>query len=275
MATAYKTEEVPITLGRGRMKFAQDDDYANGTDLTLGRLWSDFWHVKSVKVNVASEVKEHENYSSRVKVVDKTAVLKQSAKLTIVCDAVVAENILLYMLGDEIETVTQSSDTLSADSLTVQELGKWHEILNDGDNVYNLTGFSVTDDAGTPVALTEHEDYDVDLTNGLIIFYGDGPLTIVATDIVKITATIPAVTIKRIEGASVSSVKRHVWFCGDPSQGVIQTFKGWVLFSPSGDMEFIGDEWQEFTLEGTLMKHSVYGNLGYEYYHMAERADDE
>jgi hypothetical protein len=265
MATAYKEQVRPYTLGRGIVSIAKDDDYANGTDLTLGRLWQDLWHVKEFKITMSADELEHETYRSGIKRVDRTVILKQAAKFSFVIDVPVVENVLLALMGDEVVDVEQAADTLVAVSLTVQELGKWHEILNDGDNVYNLEDFEITDDATPAVELTLHEDYDVDLNNGRIIFYGDGPLTIVATDIVKITATIPEVDIHTVEGGGDPRMERHVWFAGDPAGGVIQSVRGWGLLKPSGDLSMIGDDWQNFTIEGSFMSHADYGDLGFSY----------
>jgi hypothetical protein len=266
MVTVYKPEEMPYTLGRGKVSVARDADWADSGDHALGRLWQDLWHVKEFKVMMSADQLEHENFSGGVKRVDRTAVLKQGAKFSFVVDVPCVDNVLMMLLGDEVTDVTQSSATLSAVSMTVQALGVWHEILNaTDDNVYNLTSVSVTDDAGTPVALTLDEDYALDAVHGRIMFYGDGPLTIVATDIVKITATIPADTIKRIEGGSNPNLKRHIWFCGDPAEGIIQQVRGWGLLVPSGDFSLIGDEWQGFTVEGSFIAHSVYGDLGFRY----------
>ncbi|KKK56673.1 hypothetical protein LCGC14_3062160, partial [marine sediment metagenome] len=161
----------------------------------------------------------------------------------------------------------------SAVDLTVVELGIWHEILDAADGqVYNLTGVSVTDDEVSPVAIVENEDYILDAVHGQILFFGDGPGLIVPTDVVEITATIPADTILQVEGGTQPQQKRHIWFKGDPAEGVVQQIQGWGLFIPSGDLSLIGDDWENFTLEGNWLAHSLYGKLGFKYKQLGVRA---
>jgi len=251
------------TLGKGRLIVAANDDWADASNHALGRKWQDFMHIKEFKITTAVETLEHENFSGGIKRVDKTAIKKQSAKFSGVCDAMNIENVLAYMLGESVTTITQSSGSLSSSSMTVQELGKWQEILDgSGNRVYNLSGISVQD--STPTTLVEDDDYVVSETNGLIMFL-DGTNAVAAADVVTINATIPADAIKEIEGGTQPQQKRHIWFMGDPAEGVVQQVQGWGLIVPSGDISMIGDDWESFNIEGNFLSHSDYGALGFKY----------
>jgi len=168
MAVYYKEEVIPYTLGRGLVSIAGEDDWADPSDHGQGRIWKDLVHVKEFKVTPTSESIEHENFSGGVKLVDRTAIQKQSAKFSMGCDVPSPENLRLLLLADGVTEVVQSSGSLTAVSMIVRSLGTWHEIKDASDNnVYNLTNVSVTDDAGTPVTLTPNEDYEVDAVHEL------------------------------------------------------------------------------------------------------------
>jgi hypothetical protein len=221
------------------------------------------FEIKEFKNSPKAEKIEAESFSSGIKRVVKAAISKQTAGFSFTVQVPTVDNVKLALLGDTTE-IDQASGSLAAVDMTVAEIGKWHEILDaDDESVYNLNTFSITDDATPPVALTEHEDYDVDLKHGMIVFYDDGPLTIAADDVVKITATIPEDTIYEIEGGTSPVMKRHIKFMGDPAEGIITQVVGWALLVPSGDLPEVGDEWQGFAFEGTWMAHSLYGKLGF------------
>jgi len=244
----YKPENYPYLLGRGTVLIRKDDE----------TVWQPLWHVKEFKTNITADELEHENFSSGVKRVDRTAILKQKATFSFVIDVPVVENVLIFLLGDVVETDAQVSGTWTAEEFTITEEGKYQEL-----GKRKLTITSITDDSVTPVPLVEGTDYNIDLANGVIQIIPGG--VVGTADKIKVTGTYAEHTKSTVKGGKSPKSKRHIWFKGDPAEGVRANVKGWGLLRPSGDWSFIADEWQGMTIEGSYMEHSTYGPLGFLY----------
>lgn len=245
----YKPEEYPYLLGRGTVAVRKDTE----------DVWQPLWHVKEFKTNIAADELEHENFSSGVKRVDRTAILKQKATFSFVIDVPVVENVLIFLLGDSVITDTQASGTWTAQDFVVTEAGKLQEL---GKRMLTIT--SITDDSTpTPVPLVLGTDYNIDLFNGVIQIIPGG--VVGTADHFKVTGTYAEHTKYSVKGGQSPKSKKHIWFKGDPAEGVRVNVKGWGLLRPSGDFSFISDEWQGMTIEGSFMEHSEYGPLGFTY----------
>lgn len=248
MVDFYQEQAYPYTLGRGKLRIRAEGE----------TVWQDLFHIKEFKISSAVDELEHENFSSGIKRVDRTAILKQKTTFSFVADTVVKENIQLFLLALEVESIAQLAGTWTAEPFTCVETNKWQEL-----GKKKITMTAITDDSVTPVPLVLHTDYEADWMRGLILLLSGG--MIAATDDFKITGTYPNYTRYRIKGGTKPTMKYHLWFSGDPAEGVKQDIIGWGLLRPSGDLSMIGDEWQSFTVEGSFMSHSTYGALGFMY----------
>lgn len=241
-----KIVETPnyYTLGRGIMRVRKDAEAS----------WLDLMHVKDVKINITADELEHENVRAGLKVVDKTITTKMTAKGSFMCDVPIAENIALFLMSTGITDVAQTSGTWTAQEFTVEKPDQWHEL-----GKKNITASIVTDDTATPVELVEGIDYEVDWSRGLFRPLSTSTMVGVAGDKYKITGTYPDKTIKRISAAQ-TTIKRHVWFSGEPATGRIIDIKGFCNLKPNGDLSLIADEWIGFSFDMSFNKHSSYPN---------------
>lgn len=261
MVTEYRTADFPYVLGRGKVLIRKE------TDL----VWYDLFQVPEFKVNLETEEKEHESFRSSLKVVDRTAVLKAKAGFSFKVDVPMVDNVRKFLLADDTAAtaVTQTQGQWTAAEMTITEKGTW-QVIKAG--VAQLTDYYhwcrvtlVTTGAG-PTTLTEGTDYIVDRNRGLILVLPEATLT---DDKIKVTGDYGNIAaaegILEVEAGSSADVRRHLWFQGDPADGVVQDVMGYVLMRPSGDMDFIGDEWQGFSFEGSFLAHADYGDLGLKY----------
>lgn len=249
MVEFYKPEEFPYLLGRGTMSYKKEAD----------ETWKPLFSVKEFKTNNSIDELEHEDFGHGMKKVDRVAPLKQKLSFSLVATAITLDALNLWLSGDEVVEVIQSSGSWTAQSFTVKSPGEEQEL-----GKTNLTITSITDDAGTPVPLVEGIDYYIDKLRGLFLPIPSSALVGQVGDIFKITGTYSAHTIQIIQAGKSHSLKRHIWFKGDPQEGPILDIKGYVLFKPSGDLSTISDEWTSLSYEGTFMSHSAYGPYGFE-----------
>lgn len=241
MAKIIETPDY-YTLGRGILRVRKDAEAS----------WLDLMHVKDVKINITADELEHENVRSGLKVVDKTITTKMTAKGSFMCDVPIVENIALFLMSTGITDVAQTSGTWTAEEFTVEVPDQWHEL-----GKKDIVATAVTDDAGTPVALVEGTDYEVDWSRGLFRPLSTSSLVGAVGDKYKITATYPDKTIKRIHAAQ-ATIKRHVWFTGSPATGRIIDIRGFCNLKPNGDLSLSADEWMGFSFDMSFNKHSDY-----------------
>jgi len=251
----------PYVLGRGKILIRKETDV----------VWYDLFHVSEFKLNLETEEKEHENFRRSLKVVDKNVVLKAKANFSYTVDVPLTENVKKFLLADDVAAtaVTQTQAAPADTELTIAVKGAWQHIKAGSaqlTNRYEWIAFTsvTTGSGGTLATLVENTDYIIDRNRGLIVVSPDADL-VDSKVVVKGFAygTIAATHgISQIKAGSSADMRRHLWFQGDPAEGIVQDVKGYVMMRPTGDMDFIGDEWQGMGFEGSFMAHSFYGDLG-------------
>lgn len=237
-----KEGEYPYTLGRGIVRVKKDGENS----------WQDLFHVKEFKINITSDSVEHESLRRKLKAVDAEEVTKVKAAGQFVCDVPCVENVLLFLMGESAESVSQASGTWTAEEFTVvkpdqgQELGK-----------KEITVTAITDDSATPVPLVDGVDYVADWKRGIFTPLVGSTLVGAIGDKFRITGTYAEKSISRIN-AGEEIVKRHIWFAGDAARGRVQDVLGYCILKPNGDLGLIGDEWENFTFDMVFNAHADY-----------------
>lgn len=238
----YRQVSTQYTLGRGILMIKKVGQSS----------WIDLMHVKDVKVNVTADELEHENFRSGLKVVDKAITTKMTAKGSFMCDVPNPQNISLFLMGTDPIEVTQASGSWTAQAFTVVKPGEWQSL-----GKKDITVSSITDDAGTPVALVEGTDYLADWKRGMFLPLEGSTLIGAIGDGFKITGTYAESSITRI-AAAVAPIQVHVWFMGDPATGKQADIRGFANIKPNGDLPLVSDEWSGFSFDISFNKHSDY-----------------
>lgn len=257
MSTEYLTANYPYVLGRGKVLVRKEADV----------VWYDLLHASEFILKIETEEKEHENFRAALKTVDKVAVLKAKASFSLKADVPMLDNMRRFLLAEDVAAtvVTQAQAAWAAQEITIVDKGTWQFMDATGVERHHCTVSLVTTGAG-PTTLVLGTDYVLDLKRGMILILPAATLT---DSKVKITGNYPTLTsahnIAQVKAGSSADVRRHIWFQGDPSDGKVQDVKGYALVRPTGDLGFIGDEWQGFGFEGGFLSHATYGALGVMY----------
>jgi hypothetical protein len=242
MANENVIEQYPYTLGRGKLLVREDGDIQ----------WIDLANIPEFNVTVTTEKLDHESSRHGLKKVDKTATTKQSAEGSAVLDVPVPENIKLFFMADSITDESQTSGTVAVAEDYVVKFNRWTKIAKE-----DLSSVVVKDVTETTTYVEgETDDYVLDAAAGLIAPIEGGGIS--DSDTLKITYSYGDVTISKVASATAQNQKRHIWFIGEPSDGVVEHARGFANIAPSGDLAMIGDEWQQFTLELTFEDHADY-----------------
>ncbi|RLC33977.1 hypothetical protein DRH14_03965 [Candidatus Shapirobacteria bacterium] len=236
------------TLGRGKVLVKKDSE----------NNWLDLCSVESFNVTVTTETLDKISLRSGIKRIQKSVTVSQNIEGNFVISDTNIENLkLFFMAGDEVDA-SQTTGTLVAEEVTVN-YNRWTKISKE-----NLDAVvTVKDKATGLITYVENTDYILDRKAGLIAPIEGGDIT--DNEELTIDCDYAARTITRISGGAVTSQKRHLWFVGDPAEGVIQHYKCYANIFPSGDLAAIGDEWQQFTCNFKTEVHSAYPNGYIEY----------
>lgn len=239
----YTQVSTQYTLGRGKLMIKKVGESS----------WIDLMHVKDVKINVAAEELEHENFRGGLKVVDKTITTKMTAKGSFVCDVPNPTNISLFLLGTAPAIIEQTSGTWTAQAFTVVKPDEWQEL-----GKKDITVSAITDDTSpTPVALVEGTDYLADWKRGLFLPLSTSSKIGVAADGFKITGTYAESEITQV-AAAVAPLQAHVWFQGEPATGKQADIRGYANIKPNGDLPLVTDEWTGFSFDISFNKNTSY-----------------
>jgi len=183
-------EDNPYTLGRGKMLVQKDTDPAGE--------WLDLAHVLEVNVTIETETLEHKSSRGGLKIRDRITTTELTASGSLIVDLPIVENIKLFFMADGFSDVSQVSGSIT-DELVTLHTNRWSEI-----SVRSLSAVVVTGPAGTPVHVLD-TDYALDAENGLLAMIDGGGIT--DSDVVEVSATNAAATIKLVSGGVIANQK--------------------------------------------------------------------
>ena len=250
------------TLGAGKLYFDRLD--ANGVST------GEFYIGNTPSLTYSSDEERQEHYSADEAARDKDAsiVIRSDVTIGFTTDDIQPENMAMLFKGDA-ATLATASDTDVEETITVNR-GRWYQLGVDASNpsgLREITVSSVTDDEVSPVAIPGGDggvNYELDEALGRIYIKEDATGIADGDDII-ITYDVAASsrTIIINEGDQVKGALRYI---ADNTTGENRDHY-WPLveISPDGDYEFKGDDWNEMSFSGevlksgTLAKHYVDG----------------
>lgn len=236
------------TIGKGKLIFKP----------TGGDAYIDLGNCPDFKIKVTTSKKEHFSSRSGLQTKDAEVVVRQEATGTFTLDEPNAENINLFIMSSGVTSLVQASGTTTASSLTLAGLDEWVSL---GKQSIETGTLVVTNDAGstTYTCAPTGTDYESDLAAGLIRPLTGG--TIAADASVKVTFDYEAITVKRADAATATTVRGDIWFVSDPPVGKILDVKGYVSLTPNGDLDMIGENWTSFGFSMEFLSGYGYNGL--------------
>ncbi|MDL1966657.1 MAG: hypothetical protein LWW90_08340 [Candidatus Desulfofervidus auxilii] len=175
-----------------------------------------------------------------------TVIIPKPAKISLELNDIDAENMALALRG-LIEIINVSAGSISGRDFNVSELDVWLDI---GDT--NISNLVVKDQSGT-TTYNENDDYVVNVRLGLIKFLSSG--TVSKGDTVKLSYDYGAVTGKRIKAGRVTEIECALLLDGQNMTNgkdcKVRVFK--CKLRPGSEVDFLMDDFQNLTLEGTLV----------------------
>lgn len=156
----------------------------------------------------------------------------------------------VFLLG-QVNNYTQSSGPIVGETLTtssVQGLVYW---IAPGNR--RITAYAVKVGASTKV---EGTDYEIDPETGAVYIKPGGSIVDASTVTIDYTKTaIVAGSIYEIIPGTAGLITCEVRFVGVPVNGKIHEATWWrVQMTPSGVLALISEEFQNWSLEGTILK---------------------
>lgn len=229
MATLYTPER--YVLGAGKIYYSEDDGVtfrylAETPDFTL---------------SIASETSELKSFDSPVA---ETLCEVQTAKEvngTLTTVSISPANVAMF-LGGAVSSVAESGQTDEAEDFTVAfdtwfQLGSTDDATDPPEWGYtNVASVSAAEDPeGTPQALAEDVDYEIDYLGGMVRFL-DTSILISAGDTVRVTYDVTAGNDAVVQSNAEAQPERYVKFvsnntCGTNNVVVLPACR----LSPSGD----------------------------------------
>lgn len=248
MAIIHETNEYQIP--RGRVLF---DPFDPNTGLTTGE--DPFGNCPGFTVSIETEKSDHYSSETGLRQKDASTTVEVNRTATITCDNVSVYNLARFLSGS-VETVSQTSGTVSDESITVLK-GRQYQIGRTENNpagARNITSVVVTDStaATTYVANT---DYALDLDLGRLQILEGGAID--DGDVIKVDYTRPTATWKRVKTGAVAEMAGAVRVVADNASGEKRDFyMPKVNLTPSGELPLIaeGTDYVSMTFEVEILK---------------------
>lgn len=175
-----------------------------------------------------------------------TVIIPKPAKISLELNDIDAENMALALRG-LIEVIDVSAGSESGEEMQVSEVDVWLEIGHT--NISNL----VVKNQDETTTYNENEDYVVNARLGLIKFLSSGNVS--KGDTVKLTYDYGPTQGKRIKAGRVTEIECALLLDGQNMTNgkdcIVRVFK--CKLRPGSEVDFLMDDFQNLTLEGTLV----------------------
>lgn len=232
---------MPGFIGSGDLYMDRFDDDGNAQGLyPVGN---------AVKFAIAedAEIKERESRMRGTygQVLDSVPI-KKPAKISITLNDLDAENLALVLFGT-VSDINITGAVITDEALTARH-DKWVELL-----YRNITAASVTITDSTGVTTyVEDTDYEVDYRLGMIKALSTGSIT--DEEALLVDYTYGNLTGKKIAGSAKPIIKCSLKLDGenlvDQRDCIVRVLE--AVLKPSGEMDFLADDFNEIDFEGTL-----------------------
>lgn len=230
------------TIGKGKLLFKPDG--AGG--------FRDLGNCPNFAISVATEKKEHFSSRSGLQLKDSEVVVRQTATASFTLDEPNIENLKDFVMSNAITDISQTSG-----SVTDQSVTGYHDLWIDLGKK-SISNVVVTDSSGTTTYI-EGTDYEVDTEEGLLKVLSSGSIT--DGEALLVDYSYAAVTIKRADAATATTLKGDLYFAGNPPVGRKLDVRGYVSLLPEGDLSLIGEDWIEINFTAEFLESSSYNGL--------------
>ena len=251
------------TIGAGKLYFDRLDADGNST--------GEYYIGNSPSLTGSTDETRQEHFSSdeaeRAK--DESIVTQSNLSIGFTTDDIQPENLAMLWKGSA-DVLTVAADASVVENITVNR-GRWYQLGTStanptGDRLITLT--SLTDDAGTPVAVPGGPggvNYDVDLELGRIYIKEDA--TGVADGDILIATYAVAAHSRTVIISQGESIRGSLRYIADNTAGTNRDdYWPLVELSPDGDYQFKSDSWSEMSFKGEVLK-----KVGYEKHYVDGR----
>lgn len=239
------------TLGAGKLYF----DLLDELDQPTGEFY--IGNTPSLTYSADEERQEHYSSDEKARSKDASVVTRDDSNIGFTTDDIQPENMAMMIKGTP-ETLTVMAAADETETIKVMR-GRWYQL---GANDTNPTGArkitltTITDDAAVPVAIPGGDggaNVEFDLELGRFFVKEDAP-DIDDGDSVIVTYAVQAHSRSIIvsKGKTIRGALRYI---ADNTTGENRDHY-WPLveFSPDGDYEFKGDDWNEMSFSGEILK---------------------
>jgi hypothetical protein len=236
-----------LTISKGKLLFRRVETPAKVA-------WKDLGNAIDVNITIETETLEHFTSRTGLKTRDQLVVLSIKATGAFTLEELTPENLLLFLMGDAVNTNVQASGTGATLNITAVELDSWYELGKT--KVSNV----VVKDSAETTTYVEGTDYEIDYEAGLIFFYKD--VTIIEGAEIHITGfDHEAHDTKVVKGGKSKSIQGDVWFVADPGLGNINDAKGSVTLVPDGEWPLVNDEYGSISFNMEFIESSRFPDL--------------
>jgi hypothetical protein len=239
------------TLGRGKVHFAR---FKPGTQTPDGFFY--IGNTPEFSLTIESETLDHYSSDEGIREKDDSVPLEVNRTGSLTTDNIDPKNVALFFFGSD-SVVTQAS--VASDTETLEGIKSGHSYKL-GISPSNPAGYFGIDAAGFSVAvapagaaLTEDEDYTVDLLNGIITFVEGSAVAVDGTDI-EVTYAVAGSTRSRVISGSEPVEGAMMYVTKNPKGPDAVFLMPYVKITPNGDYALKGDEWQQIPLSLEILK---------------------
>lgn len=243
------------TLGAGKLYF----DRLDAQGLTTGEFY--IGNTPSLTYSSDEERQEHYSADEKDRPKDASVVTRDDSTIAFTTDDIQPENMAMMIKGTpEVLAVVAAAGEIET---IVVNRGRWYQLGADAVNptgVRHVTLTTITDDAVVPVAIPGGNggaNVEFDLELGRFYVKEDAP-DIEDGDSVIVTYSVAASsrTVIVSKGETIRGALRYI---SDNTAGEDRDHY-WPLveFSPDGDYEFKGDDWNEMSFSGEILKKGTF-----------------
>lgn len=232
---------MPGFIGSGDLFMDRFDDDGNAQGFV------DVGNATKFAIAEDAEIKERESRMRDTygQVLDSVPI-KKPASVSITLNDLKVENLAMVLFGD-ISDINITGAAVTAEALTAS-LDKWVEL-----DYRNITALSVTVTDSTGVTTyVEGTDYEVDYSLGMVMALSAGAIT--ASEALLVDYTYGNLTGKKIAGSAKPIIKCSLKLDGENQVNqkdcLVNVFE--AVLKPSGEIDFLADDFNEIAFEGTL-----------------------
>lgn len=241
-----------LTLGKGKLYFER---FAPGQTTPTGKLRF-IGNVPSLTVTQESETLDHFSSTGGIRVKDRSVTLQNDMSGQFTTDHIGVQNLALLFAGSS-GNDTVGSAAADPETFEAVELGSYVQLgISDAnpEGVGSVTITAVITDGGDTLA--SGDDYEADLTTGLI-YLKDDAATLVAGDDITVHYSTVAATRTRVvdQGAEIYGLLKFV--ADNPVGENRDRTWPYVKLSASGDFPIITEEWQTMTFDFEVQKRDA------------------